>query len=205
MTMHPALKKPSRIKRIPSSTVEYEKGIHPPLTDDVTELKEMITHTLIGKRISKRFEKGIYLGTVTSTWIDDDHHQYWRIRYDDEDGEDLNLKEIWEALTLYKLYPNEYRFGDHATSTTSIISNERGADFLNERGADILNKRGADISNKRGADILNEKGDDISNKRGADILNEKEDDILNERGADTTPPRCSSRLKQKEKLPEKCL
>jgi hypothetical protein len=25
MTMHPALKKPSRIKRIPSSTVEYEK------------------------------------------------------------------------------------------------------------------------------------------------------------------------------------
>jgi hypothetical protein len=37
MTMHPALKKPSRIKRIPSSTVEYEKEIHPPLTDDVTE------------------------------------------------------------------------------------------------------------------------------------------------------------------------
>jgi hypothetical protein len=79
-------------------------------------LKELITQTLIGKRISKQFEKGIYLGTITSTWIDDDHHQYWRIRYDDEDGEDLNLKEIREALTLYKLYPNKYLFGDHATS-----------------------------------------------------------------------------------------
>jgi hypothetical protein len=94
------IKEASRIKRLPSSTVEYEKEIHPPLTDDATELKELITQTLIGKRISKQFEKGIYLGTITSTWIDDDHHQYWRIRYDDEYGKDLNLKETWEALTL---------------------------------------------------------------------------------------------------------
>jgi hypothetical protein len=107
------------------------------------------------------------------------------------------LKEIWEALTLYKLYPNEYRFGDHATSTTSRISNERGAD--------VLNKRGANISNERGADISNEK-DDILNERGADIIsNEKKDDISNERGADITHPRRSSWLKRKEKLPEKCL
>jgi hypothetical protein len=39
MTMHPALKKPLRIKCIPSSAVKYEKEIHPPLTDDITELK----------------------------------------------------------------------------------------------------------------------------------------------------------------------
>jgi hypothetical protein len=44
MKMHPDLKKPSRIKRIPSSTVEYEKEIHPPLTDDITKLQELITH-----------------------------------------------------------------------------------------------------------------------------------------------------------------
>jgi hypothetical protein len=81
----------------------------------------------------------------------------------------LNLKEIREALTLYKLYPNEYRFGDHATSTTSRISNERGADILNEKGTDVLNKRGADISNEKGNDILSKKGDDISNERGAEF------------------------------------
>jgi hypothetical protein len=205
MTMHPALKKPSRIKHIPSSTVEYEKEIHPPLTDDVTELKELITQTLIGKRILKRFEKRIYFGTITSAWIDDDHHQYWRIRYDDEDGKDSNLKEIREALTLYKLYPNEYRFSDHATSTTLRISNERGADILNEKGTDVSNKRGANISNEKEDDISNKRGDDISNERGADILNEKKDDISNERGADITPPRRSSRLKRNRETYRKML
>jgi hypothetical protein len=55
MKMHPDLKKPSRIKRIPSSTVVYEKEIHPLLTDDITKLQELITQTLIGKRVLKRF------------------------------------------------------------------------------------------------------------------------------------------------------
>jgi len=168
MKMHPDLKKPTRIKRIPSSTVEYEKEIHPPLTDDITELKEMITRTLIGKRISKRFTGGIYLGTVVSTWTDDNHHQYWRVKYDDEDGEDLDLDGIREALDLYKLYPYEHRFDG------TSVSNEREADILNERGADISNERGADISNEMGV-------------------------------SDTIHHRRSSRLKRKEKLPEKCL
>jgi hypothetical protein len=135
------------------------------MTDDSIDSKEMLTQTLIGKRISKRFSGGIYLGTITSTWIDDNHNQYWWVRYDDEDGEDLNLKEIREALQLYQLYPHEYRFNDYATPTTLDISNERGADILN--------------------------------KRGADISTEKE--------VNNTPPRCSTRLKRKEKLPEKCL
>ena len=90
MKMHPDLKKPSRVKKIPSSTVVYEKELHPPLTDDLTKLQELITQTLIGKRVSKRFSAGIYLGTVTSTWNDDNHDQYWTVRYDDEDQEDLN-------------------------------------------------------------------------------------------------------------------
>jgi hypothetical protein len=74
MKMHPDLKKPSQIKRIPSSTVVYEKEIHPPLTDDITKLQELIMQTLIGRQVSKRFSAGIYLGTVTSTWTDDNHH-----------------------------------------------------------------------------------------------------------------------------------
>jgi hypothetical protein len=43
MKIHPDLKKPSRIKRSPSSTVVYEKEIYPPLTDDITKLQELIT------------------------------------------------------------------------------------------------------------------------------------------------------------------
>jgi hypothetical protein len=74
--------------------------MHPPLTDDITKLQELITQTLIGKRVLKRFPARIYLGTVTSTWTDDNHHQYWTVRYDDEDQEDLNLNEIREALSL---------------------------------------------------------------------------------------------------------
>jgi hypothetical protein len=76
---------------------------------------------------------------------------------------------------------------------------------LNEKGTDVLNKRGANISNEKEDDILNKRGADILNERGADISNEKKDDISNERGADITPPRRSSWLKRKEKLPEKCL
>ena len=37
-----------QIKKIQSSTVIHEKEIHPPLTDDITKLKELITtQTLI--------------------------------------------------------------------------------------------------------------------------------------------------------------
>jgi hypothetical protein len=154
MKMHPDLEKPSRIKRIPSSTVVYEKGIHPPLTDDITKLQELITQTLIGKRVSKRFSTGVYLGKVTSTWTNDNHHQYWRVRYDDEDSEDLNLNEIRDSLSLYKLYPHEHRHD----GTIPDISNKRGADISREKGTDISRERGADISNKRGADILNDRG-----------------------------------------------
>jgi hypothetical protein len=46
MKMHQDLKKPSQIKRIPSSTVVYEKELHSPLTDDLTKLQELITQTL---------------------------------------------------------------------------------------------------------------------------------------------------------------
>jgi hypothetical protein len=45
MKMHPDLKKPSRIKKIPSSTVVYENKIHPPLTDDIITLQDLISQT----------------------------------------------------------------------------------------------------------------------------------------------------------------
>jgi hypothetical protein len=84
----------------------------------------------------KRFSAGIYLGTVTSTWTDDNHHQYWRVRYDDEDSEDLNLNKIRDYLALYKIYPHEHRYD----GTIPDILNERGADNSRERGADISSK-----------------------------------------------------------------
>ena len=189
MKMHPELKKPSRIKRKPSSTVTHDKEINPPLTNDITELKEMLKLSLIGQRISKRFEAGIFLGTVTSTWTDDDHQQYWRVRYDDDDGEDLNLDEIRDSLALYKLYPHEHRFGSPPTTITPDISNDRGADISIDRGVDISNERGATTTNDRGATTTNERGATTTN----------------ERGADTTNLRRSTRNKRKEKLPEQCL
>jgi hypothetical protein len=140
----------------------------------------LITQTLIGKRVSKRFSAGIYLGTVTSTWNDYNHDQYWTVRYDDEDQEDLNLNEIREALSLYKLYPHEYRFD----GTIPDTSDKRGADLLTDRGANVSTDRGADVPTERGA---TKRGA----KQGADIPNKKQ--------VDTSDRRCSARLKRGKK------
>jgi hypothetical protein len=95
---------------------------------------------------------------------DDNHQQYWTVRYDDEDQEDLYLNEIRDALSLYKIYLYEYRFD----GTIPANSNERGADLSTDRGADVPTERGAF-----------ERGDEISSERGADISNEKQIDTSN--------------------------
>jgi hypothetical protein len=140
----------------------------------------LITQTLIGKRVSKRLSTEIYLGTITSTWNDDNHHQYWTVRYDDENQEDLNLNEIREALSLYKLYPHEYRFD----GTIPATSDERGADLLTNRGANVSTDRGADASTNRGANVPTERGvterrAKLSVEKGADISNKKLIDTSN--------------------------
>jgi hypothetical protein len=128
----------------------------------------LITQTLIGKLVSRRFSAGIYLGTVTSTWNDDNHHQYWTVRYDDEDQEDLNLNEIREALSLYRIFPYEYRFD----GTIPATLNKSGADLSTNRGANVSTERGADVSTERGttseAYTSNKRGVDVSTERGAD-------------------------------------
>jgi hypothetical protein len=69
---------------------------------------------------------------------------------------------------------------------------------LTERGE----TREADTSEKRGANVSTENG---ATERGAEISNEKDADIPNEKQIDTSNLRRSTRLKRKEKLPEKCL
>ena len=70
----------------------------------------MLPISSIGRRISKRFHDGVYPGTITATWIDDDNTQQYTIKYDDDDSEDITTPELIEGIDLYKLYPNEYRY-----------------------------------------------------------------------------------------------
>jgi hypothetical protein len=211
--MHPDLKKPSRTKRIPSSTTEYEQELHPPFTDEVTRIKELLKTTLIGQRIAKRFDDGIYIGTVTGTWTADDHHQQWTIRYDDEDGEDLDLAAIREAISLYKIYPHEYRYpGIPPTTKNGNVLVDRGAatpDLQAKRGvndhttpSDLQAKRGDEVPTTP-PEIPSDRGDDSSSEKdSADILFDEENNITRRR---------STRLKNQRKsyqsktIPEKCI
>jgi hypothetical protein len=63
MKMHPDLKKPSRVKKIPSSTVVYEKELHPLFTDDLTKLQELITQERAGFENFARHSRGTKLFT----------------------------------------------------------------------------------------------------------------------------------------------
>ena len=111
------------------------------MTDDTVDITDVSPSTLVGRRVAKRFRIGIFIGTITETWIDDDNFdQYWCVVFDDTDVHDLNLTELTTALQLYKLYPTEYRFPSDnqpipiSTSKVnhSISSNFRGAPSLRQ-------------------------------------------------------------------------
>ena len=107
--IHPDLKKLIRVKRQPSSTTSYPTPYNPPMTDDTVDLKDVSPSTLVGRRVAKRFNTGIYIGTITETWkTADTHEQHWAIQFDDNDGMDLDLSELNTAFELYKIYPHEY-------------------------------------------------------------------------------------------------
>ena len=95
---------------MPSNLTKYDHTLHPPFTDDTIHTKESLPISSIGRRISKRFHDGIYPGTITATWIDNDNTQQYTIKYDDDDSEDITASELIECIDLYKLYPNEHRY-----------------------------------------------------------------------------------------------
>jgi len=79
------------------------------MTDDTVDLRDVSPSTLVGRRVAKRFNTGIYIGTITETWkAADTHEQHWAIQFDDNDGMDLDLSELNTAFELYKIYPHEY-------------------------------------------------------------------------------------------------
>jgi hypothetical protein len=197
------LKRQKTDAKKPSSTVTHKNEIQPPHTEDTTKINEQLTPTLVGKRISKRFHDGIYVGTVTFTWTDDNHNQMWHIRYDDNDNEDLDMEQIRESIDLYKIYPHEYRFNEELPpgKTTPHISTTKKATIPTDRGAKTSAKRGASTSEDRGATISSKKEVTIEKDRG-DAISSK--NILPDTDKDETNGRRSSRLR-KETLPMKCI
>ena len=126
ITLHKDPIKPTKKEKIPSSTVvhAYENEVHPPPTDEITRLTELITQRLIGKRIARQFVDSIHTRTVTSTWTDESsYYQLWHIRYDDDNNnKDLDLEQIRECIHLYKLYSHGHPFdGNHLPIKDHLI------------------------------------------------------------------------------------
>ena len=61
--------------------------------------------SLIGKRIAKEFDEGVFFGLIEDYLpagsVDDADVEMWSIKYDDEDEEDLPKEDIMEMLSLY--------------------------------------------------------------------------------------------------------
>jgi len=61
--------------------------------------------SLIGKRIAKEFDEGVFFGSIEEYLpagsVDDADVEMWSVKYDDEDEEDLPKEDIMEMLSLY--------------------------------------------------------------------------------------------------------
>ena len=130
------------------------------MTDDTVDITDVSPSTLVGRRVAKRFRTGIFVGTITETWIDDDKFdQYWRVLFDDTDVHDLTLTELTTALQLYKLYPTEYCFPPDDTTPTptpvavpTFIANDSISSTF--RGAPSTQASQSVVSDFRGAQPL---------------------------------------------------
>jgi len=75
----------------------------------------------INLRVAKRFDDDIYFGTIVKyippgeDGEDDAEEEYWHIKYDDDDAEDLELEELEAGLELYKRYKKK----EEKNSTTA--------------------------------------------------------------------------------------
>ena len=59
--------------------------------------KWLLDADCVGARVRKMFDGKYYGGTVTAY---DEQHKWYKIEYDDGDGEELNPKELWYVLTF---------------------------------------------------------------------------------------------------------
>lgn len=59
--------------------------------------------SLIGKRVAKYFGTECYFGTIREWYQGIDGLPLWAIWYDDDDKEDMDEKEVWEAIDMYKI------------------------------------------------------------------------------------------------------
>jgi hypothetical protein len=55
--------------------------------------------SFLHQRVAKRFSCGIFFGTIVE---EDNDDGLWHVHYDDDDEEDLNIKEVQRALRLYQ-------------------------------------------------------------------------------------------------------
>ena len=55
LSIHPNLRKPSRIKQIPSNLTDYDQTINPPFTDDTIHTKESLPSFLLVNAFQKDF------------------------------------------------------------------------------------------------------------------------------------------------------
>lgn len=59
-----------------------------------------------GRRIAKRFDEGLFFGTIVSHRVDK-RTTYWHVQYDDDDAEDLDYDEVLQQTALFESYSEQ--------------------------------------------------------------------------------------------------
>lgn len=75
--------------------------LNPPLCKSCSRQEVvLIPGLLLHRRVSKRFDRVKYLGTITDVYIDDDDSgsNLFSVYFDDGDAADFDLSEIWDSL-----------------------------------------------------------------------------------------------------------
>ena len=90
-------------KKLAKKKTPYRKEIKP--RNETSTDKYALPLTLEGVRVAKSFKRTIYFGTVEEVFIHDKTgEQNYFVKYDDEDQEVLNRKDLAQGILLYVLY-----------------------------------------------------------------------------------------------------
>ena len=66
--------------------------------------------SLISRRVAKRFsDRQVYFGSITGY---DKTHKLWSIQYDDGDFEEMECKDLNEAIKLYDNVMEHFSYGE---------------------------------------------------------------------------------------------
>lgn len=193
------LPRPLLHKKVSSSQVTYSNPVNVPDTDDTDDPTDVVPNTSIGRRITKRFSDGLYPGTITNTWKDDDGIQYWTVQYDDDDTEDLNFDEIKDALALHELHPEPYRFSNDNINNSTVNESSKKQDNSStvspaEEPSNALNDDGTEPSaTDPPADPVESSATPLSD---CDLTGNLED-ANNTEFVSSTVPRRSKRIRDK--------